>query len=85
MNEFQEYVGPRNRTGRLPSVRSLDFTVMRPWRFKTHHFMAGVKVNNVFDAGNERDVQTNITAPEYGKVYNPIERSIGFVFSSTKP
>ena len=34
---------------------------------------------------NERDVQANITSPDYGKFYNPIERSIGFVVSSSKP
>ncbi len=27
----------------------------------------------------------NITSPDYGKFYNPIQRSIGFVFSGSKP
>jgi hypothetical protein len=30
-------------------------------------------------------VQNNLTSQDYGKFYNPIERSIGFVFSSGKP
>ena len=47
------------------------------WRFRKYHFTAGLKVYNVFDAGNERDVQNNITSPDYGKFYNPIQRSIG--------
>jgi len=29
-------------------------------------------------------VQNNITSLDYGKFYNPIERSIGFVVSSVK-
>ena len=45
----------------------------------------GLKIYNVFDAGNERDVQTNITSPDYGKFYNPIQRSIGFVLGTTRP
>ncbi len=39
----------------------------------------GLKIYNAFDTGNERDVQNNITSPDYGKFYNPIQRSIGFV------
>jgi hypothetical protein len=30
-------------------------------------------------------VQNNITSPEFGKFYNPIQRSIGFVVSGSKP
>jgi hypothetical protein len=85
VDEFLDYVGPRNRSGRLPSVTSLDFTLARPWRVKKYRFTGGIKVYNVFDAGNERDVQYNITSPEYGRFYNPIQRSIGFVVSSTRP
>jgi hypothetical protein len=85
VDEFLDSVGPRNRSGRLPSVTSLDFTLARPWRFRKYRFTAGIKVYNVFDSGNERDVQTNITSPDYGTFYNPIERSIGFVVSSTRP
>jgi hypothetical protein len=85
VDEFLDSVGPRNRSGRLPSVTSLDFTLARPWRFRKYRFTAGIKVYNVFDSGNERDVQTNITSPDYGTFYSPIERSIGFVVSSTRP
>src|SRR5262249_52266948 len=30
VDEFQDFVGPRNESGRLPSVSSLDFTLARP-------------------------------------------------------
>ena len=85
VNEFQDFVGPRNRTGRLPTVSSMDFTLARPWHFRKYRFSAGIKIYNVLDSGNERDVQSNITAPDYGAFYNPIQRSIGFVVGTTRP
>ena len=85
VNEFQDFVGERNRAGRLPKVSTLDFTLARELRFRKYHFTGGLKVYNVFNTGNERDVQNNTTSPDFGKFYNPIERSIGFVISSGKP
>jgi hypothetical protein len=85
VNEFQDFVGERNRAGRLPRVTTLDFTLVRPWRFRKYQFTAGIKVYNVFNAGTERDVQNNITSPDYGTFYNPIQRSIGFVFGTSRP
>jgi Carboxypeptidase regulatory-like domain/TonB dependent receptor-like, beta-barrel len=80
VNEFQDFVGPRNRAGRLPTVHTLDFTLARPWHFGKHRFRGGLKLYNFFGSSAERDVQNNITSPDYGKFFNPIERSIGFVF-----
>jgi hypothetical protein len=84
VDEFHDFVGPRNRAGRLPAVRTLDFTLARPWRFKQRRFRAGLKLYNVFGASAERDVQNNLTSPDYGTFYNPIERSIGFVFGGAR-
>jgi hypothetical protein len=84
VNEFQDFVGERNQAGRLPVVRTLDFQLSRPWRYKKYRFRAGLKVYNVFGSSADRDVQNNITAPDYGTSYNPIERSIGFVFGSAR-
>ena len=58
-------------SGRLPTVSTLDFTLARPWRFRKYRFTAGIKIYNAFNTGNERDVQTNITSPDYGRFYNP--------------
>jgi TonB dependent receptor-like, beta-barrel/Carboxypeptidase regulatory-like domain len=85
VDEFQDFVGTRNRSGRLPTVSTLDFTLARPLRFRKYHFTGGIKVYNVFDSGSERDVQANIASPNYGTFYNPIQRSIGFVVSSSRP
>ena len=84
VDELENFVGPRNRTGRLPVVRTLDFTLARPWRFGKRRFRAGLKLYNVFGASAERDVQQHVTAPDYGAFYNPLERSIGFVFGSAR-
>ena len=66
-------------------MSTLDFTLARPWQFRKYRFTGGVKIYNAFDPADERDVQNNITSPDYGTFYNPIQRSIGFVFSSSKP
>ena len=84
VDEFQDFVGPRNRAGRLPAVHTLDFTLARPWQFRKYRFRAGLKVYNALGASAERDVQNNVTSPDYGKFFNPIERSIGFVFGTTR-
>jgi hypothetical protein len=84
VDEYQDFVGPRNQAGRLPIVRTLDFSIARPWRFKKYRFRAGIRVYNAFGAAAERDVQTNITSPFYGTAYNPVDRSIGFVLGSAR-
>jgi hypothetical protein len=84
VDEFQDFVGERNRAGRLPRVSTLDFAVSRPWRFKKYRFRAGLKVYNIFGASAERDVQQNIASPSYGQFFNPLERSIGFVLGSVR-
>ncbi len=84
VNEFQDFIGPRNRSGRLPNVRALDFSLSRPWQVWKYRFRGGIKVYNIFGASAERDVQTNATSPNFGRFFNPIERSIGFVLGSAK-
>jgi hypothetical protein len=84
VNEFQDFVGPRNRAGRLPAVHTLDFTLARPWRVEKYRIRAGIKLYNAFGASAERDVQNNVTSPDYGRFFNPVERSIGFVLDAAK-
>jgi hypothetical protein len=84
VDEFQDFVGERNGSGRLPTVSTLDFTLARPLHFLKFKFTGGIKVYNALNTGNERDVQTNITSPDYGKFFNPIQRSIGFLISPGK-
>ena len=84
VDEFQDYVGTRNESGRLPTVSTLDFSLVRNLRFKKWGFSGGIKIYNALSTGDERDVQNNVASPEFGKFYNPIERSIGFVVGPTR-
>jgi hypothetical protein len=61
-------------------VKSLDLAFSRPWRIWKYRFNAGIRVYNIFGSGGQRDVQNNIASPAYGQFFNPLERSIGFVF-----
>ena len=84
VDELQDFVGARNRAGRLPRVRNLDFSLTRPWTFRKYRVRAGIRVYNIFGASAERDVQSNTASSRYGQFFNPIERSIGFVLGSAK-
>jgi hypothetical protein len=84
VDEFQDFVGPRNRAGRLPAVRTLDFQLSRPWQFRKYRFRVGLRAYNILGSSAGRDVQTNVTAPDYGTSYNPIERSIGVVLGAAR-
>jgi hypothetical protein len=84
VDEFRDFVGPRNRAGRLPAVRTLDFQLTRPWQLKKYRFRAGLRMYNAFASSAGRDVQNNLTAPDYGSAYNPIEQSIGIVVGASR-
>jgi Carboxypeptidase regulatory-like domain/TonB dependent receptor len=84
VDDYLDFVGPRNRTGRLPTVGNLDFQLTRPLRFRKYRFKAGIKLYNVFGASAARDVQNHLSSPFFGQFFNPIERSIGFSFASIK-
>ena len=47
MNEYQDFVGERNRSGRLPTVTTLDMSLARPWKVKKYRFRAGIRVYNL--------------------------------------
>lgn len=85
VDEYQDFVGERNTAGRLPHVSTLDFSIVRPWKVKKYHFTGGLQIYNVFNNKGYRDVQSNITSPEYGTFYNQLRRSIGFALTSSKP
>jgi hypothetical protein len=82
VDEFQDFVGARNRTGRLPRVNTFDFSLSRPWHVWRYRFRGGIKVYNLLGASAARDVQNNVASPDFGRFFNPIERSIGFVLGS---
>lgn len=63
VDELQDFVGPRNRSGRLPAVKTLDFALSRPWRLGKRRIRAGIKDYNILGATAERDVQATLASP----------------------
>ena len=51
------------------------------WKYR---FRGGIKVYNLLGASAERDVQNNLASPDFGRFFNPLERSIGFLFGSAR-
>jgi hypothetical protein len=84
VNEYQDFVGPRNGAGRLPVVSTVDFSLSRQWHLWKYRFRGGIRVYNLLGNANERDVQNNSASPRFGQFFNPIERSIGFVLAAAR-
>ena len=82
VDEFQDFVAPRNRAGRFPTVRTVDFSLYRPWHVWKYRFRGGIKFYNLLGASVDRDVQNNISSPAFGQFFNPVQRSFGFVFAA---
>lgn len=73
-----DFVGPRNQAGRFPTFFSLDFQLTREFHVKFMGKMRGlrigVKIFNVTNHDNPRDVQENLFAPNFGGFYNSVGR-----------
>ncbi len=73
-----DYVGPRDQAGRFPTFFSLDFQLTRAFHVKfmgkERGLRVGVKIFNVTNHDNPRDVQQNIFAPDFGGFYNSVGR-----------
>lgn len=84
VDENQNYIGQRNAGGRLPNFFSLDMQVMKsvsvPLAGKKLKGRVGIKVFNITNHFNPRDVQGNIASQESGGFYNSIGRTIRFKF-----
>jgi hypothetical protein len=74
LNDQQDFVGARNSVGRFPHFYSLDVLIMKglaiPFKGKRYHGRAGITFFNVTNHFNPRDVQNNITSPQFGGFYN---------------
>jgi hypothetical protein len=98
VDQNQNFVGERNRGGRFPPFFSLDFQVTKglrvpvpgwsviPARFRGKKFggRLGVKMFNLTNHWNPRDVQNNIDSPEFGTFYNSVGRSFRAKFEFVK-
>ncbi len=72
------FVGPRDAAGRYPMFLALDLQIRRPFQIpimkKKHKVIAGVKIFNVTNHFNPRDVQQNIFSPSVGGFFNSVPR-----------
>jgi hypothetical protein len=85
IDEDRNFVGPRNRAGRLPNFASLDLQVLKrisaPGRFsESYRFRVGFKVFNLTNHFNPRDFQGNLASDQFGGFYNGVGRKFGMKF-----
>ena len=79
VNERLDFVGARNRTGRLPTYFSFDLQVTKGFKlpfFDNKRIRIGVALFNLTNHFNPRDVQNNIGSPNFGQFYNNLGTSI---------
>ncbi|MEW6734545.1 MAG: carboxypeptidase regulatory-like domain-containing protein [Acidobacteriota bacterium] len=79
LDEDQNFIGPRNRDFRFPRFVSVDLQVkkrfMIPFLGKKYGTSVGVKIFNITNHFNPRDVQANIDSLTFGKFSNSIGRT----------
>jgi hypothetical protein len=78
LNESWNYIGHRDEAGRFPAFASLDLKLQYPFDFKFRghriQFLGGLKVIDVTNHYNPRDVQQYFASPSYGVFYNSVGR-----------
>src|SRR6516164_3057912 len=72
------YIGERNEAGRFPTYVGFDTKIQYPFDFKFRgrriQFLGGLKVIDIFNHYNPRDVQQYSGSPSYGVFYNSVGR-----------
>jgi hypothetical protein len=73
-----DYLGSRNQAGRFPAFIGLDAKIQYPFdfKFRGHHiqFLGGLKITNLLNHFQPRDVQQYAASPFYGVFYNSVGR-----------
>ena len=84
VDELRNYVGPRNRAGRLPWSRAVDLQVSKVLTFevmgKARRIRVGVRLFNLLNEYNPQDVQENLVSPNHGVFYRGIKRKLRMLF-----
>ncbi|HJU94145.1 MAG TPA: TonB-dependent receptor, partial [Pyrinomonadaceae bacterium] len=88
VNEKQDFVGPRNESGRFPSLLTFDLLVTKgltiPFRGKNYKGRAGFTIFNITNHWNPRDVQNNLASEQFGTFFNSPGRSVRLKFEFVK-
>jgi hypothetical protein len=68
VNEFRDFVGPRNYAGRFPRYTSVDLEILRPFHVPVigKTVTIGMGWFNLLNHFNPIDFQNNLASPRYG-------------------
>jgi|KBSSwiStaDraftv2_1062776.scaffolds.fasta_scaffold06403_4 Carboxypeptidase regulatory-like domain len=69
VNEWLDYVGPRNDR-RFPTYKRVDFGVEHRFKIRKYRPWIGVRADNAFSTFLPSDVQANLSSPAFGTFYN---------------
>ena len=69
VNEWLDYVGPRN-DHRFPTYKRVDFGVEHRFKIRNYRPWIGVRADNALGSFLPSDVQANISSPAFGTFYN---------------
>ncbi len=76
LDEDRNFIGRRNRAGRFPVFASLDLQVTKGFSLRVYgrryHIRVGVKLFNVTNRFNPRDVQNNLDSAAFGRFFNSV-------------
>lgn len=77
VNQFLDYVGPRNEL-RFPDYVRVDFGIEHRFKIKKYRPWIGVRADNALSSFLPSDVQANISSPAFGTFYNSEYRQLRF-------
>ena len=80
VNQDQEFVGPRHQGGRFPWLTTVDLDFQRWFKMWKWNTRIGLRIFNVFNTFNPRDVQSNIDSQNFGIFSNEQGRFFGATF-----
>ena len=80
VNEYLDFVGPRNETYRFPAYARTEIGVEHRFRIFGLKPWIGIRAYNAFDAFLPADVQANLNSPLFGTFYNSEYRQFRLQF-----
>ena len=74
VDEDLRFVGQRNRAGRFPTFASMDVQVLKSIKVPMLHKsgQVGIRIFNITNHHNPRDIQNNLAATDFGAFSNSI-------------
>ncbi len=80
INEDRDFVGPRNQAGRFPNLITLDLDIQRWVKISKWNTRIGIRIFNLFNTFNPRDVQGNVDSTNFQVFSNTLPRLFGGTF-----